>query len=193
MALTSQQKTTLKAAILADATLGPLFTAGASGVVEQGINTTVSPPFLIWSEAADVAAILNGVDGTKYTPSDTPALGDSQAQAALFLNRAHQILIKQQNLIMYTVGRQTLDCRTVGVRTALRDAVINVPAGASGANVSPGGASGVNVMSACVRHATFAEKALAGASTPLGTVQGNDATFIGRVTGDEVSQMMAGV
>lgn len=191
MSLTPQQKTTLKAAILAaGGAITEAFNAGANTEVRDLCNAPSSPPHLLWDRAASIDAIAAAVDVTKYTPSDTPTLADTPAQAALYLNRSQAILVKQAALAFYTQGRgTTLDASKLGVRVGLRDATIQVPAGANGALTAPGGASGVNVLTACTRVATFAEKVLSGPASPLGGVQGNTPGFEGQLETSDIDTL----
>ena len=80
-----------------------------------------------------------------------------------------------------TQGRDTINTARVTIRGSLRDAVIAIPSGAAGANVTAGGASGVNVLTPCTRPATRAEKLLATASQPSDTT----GTVTARVMGYE--------
>jgi hypothetical protein len=64
----------------------------------------------------------------------------------------------------------------------LRDAVVAVPAGAGGSNVSPGGVSGATVLNACVRDALRIEAILAGGDATTGTVTAKLLGFEGAIS-----------
>ena len=93
------------------------------------------------------------------------------------------------NLQMMTQGRAALDASKPNIRSGLRDAVIQLPAGSGGAAVTAAGASGVNVLNACTRSATEAEKILATASSgsdTTGSVTARVLGFEGFLSGQDV-------
>jgi hypothetical protein len=144
MSLTTQQLQTLKTAIAADPVLAakPNNSDGAFDIA-AAMNLPVAAN--VWRTDARVQAINDAINWSLYTPTDTPD------GTATWTNRILAIQTKQMNLQLMLQGRDTVDASKANVRAGLRDAVIAVPAGASGAAVSPGGASGVNVMNACIR------------------------------------------
>ena len=178
MALTTAQLQAIKADIAANGDMNTLpANSDGSYDIARLYNQPASPAFTVWRSDASVSEILDGIDFTKYTPVDAPEA------TGIFTARAQSIQIKQMNLQNMIQGRDTLNTAKVTIRASLRDAVIAIPAGASGVSVSPGGASGVNVLNACVRNATRAEKLLANTS------QGSDTTgtVTARVMGFEGS------
>lgn len=122
-------------------------------------------PFTAWNSQSSVNAVLDAIDFSKYTPNDA---ADS---TTIYLNRALLAQTKQMNLQLLTMGRTTLDASKTTIRASLRDAVISVPTGTSGAATAPGGASGVNVLNACTRQTvTRLENLFASAPVATGTV-----------------------
>jgi hypothetical protein len=117
-----------------------------------------------WQTQTPVVDILNSITWTSFTPVDA---ADS---TATYTNRLGVINIKQMNLQNLLFGRTTLDCSLSGIRSALRDCVIALPAGTAGANVSAGGSSGVNVLTACTRAVTRLENLFVTTTATTGTV-----------------------
>lgn len=192
--LTLQQQTVLKAAILAAG--GPIlaaWNAGQSDVVRQLCNVDASGPVAVWRTDAQVNAILDGIDFTKYTPNDAPSIGasDTAAVAAglLYLNRSMNSQIKQINLQLMLQGRATIDASKTLIRAALRDAVTSVPTGTGGVNSSPGGSNGATALAACLRNATFAESALKGANATTGATTAALLSFEGQITTADIDQL----
>lgn len=172
--LTTQQLQAIKADIAASADMNTLpANSDGSYDIARLYNMPAVPAFLVWRTDAPVTDILDGIDFTKYTPADAPEA------TGIYTARAQSIQIKQMNLQNMIQGRDKLNTAKVTIRASLRDAVIAIPAGASGANVSPGGASGVNVLNACVRNATRIEKLLANASQGSDTTGGITARVMG--------------
>lgn len=192
MPLTTQQKATLKAAILAAG--GAITTAyqqGASAQVADLCNQPSSPAVKVWRTDTPSGEILDAIDWTRYTPNTTPLLADTAAQAALFLNRAMLIQTKQMNLQTMT-RRDFLDCSKAGTRAGLSDAVINIPAGNSGAMVSAGGSSPDqwgNVAAVCQRTATFAEAALRGADATTNSQTAARLVFEGQISVQDIDSL----
>jgi len=169
--LTSAQLTTLRNAITANPTWSAVPNDPDGHLaLAQTLNAPASPTFSVWRTDCRVEDIYNAVNWAAYTPVDAVLGSDSGDTLHRKNGWLLSIQVKQMNLQIMTQGRATLNTAFVNVRAGLRDAVIQVPAGTGGANVSPGGASGVNVLAACVRNATEAEKVLATAS------QGSDTT-----------------
>ena len=108
----------------------------------------------IWRTDAQVDAILDAIDWSKYTPADT---ADT---TTIFSNRVLAIQTKQMNLQNMLIGRDFLNTAKPNIRAGLRDAVIAVPAGVSGAAVSPGGPGGSVVLAVCLRKANNVEVVL---------------------------------
>lgn len=183
MALTSAQLATLKAAILADPVFStyPL-TSGTSYEIAVAFNQLASPTFNVWRTEAPVKYIYDAIDWSKYTPVD------AAAENMIGLQRLMIIQTKQMNLQNLLIGRDTVDASKSNTRGGLRDAVIALPAGAAGANVTAGGSSGVNVLNACIRPATRAEKLFTLGPATTGTVTADIMGFEGLLSQDDVQQ-----
>jgi len=164
MALTSAQQAAIKADILANPDLSaqPNNSDGAFEIARL-YNLPASPTFLVWRTDAPTADIFDSINWSLYTPSDSPD------NTATYTNRLLAIQTKQMNLQNMLVGRDTLNCAKANIRAGLRDAVIQIPAGAGGAMVSPGGVSGATVLAVCTRNATRLEKLLSTGSVTTGT------------------------
>lgn len=184
MSLSAAQLSALKTAITSNPAWGALpNTSDGNFELARLLNQTASPTFTVWRTDASTASIFDAIDFSKYTPND------AADNTATFTNRALLAQIKQMNLQTMLQGRTSINAALVSVRAGLRDAVISVPTGVSGANTSPGGASGVNVLNACTRLATEAEKILATASQgsdTTGTVTARVMGFEGSVTAQDV-------
>jgi hypothetical protein len=163
--MTPEQLAIIKADIAASADMNTLpNNSDGSFEIARLYNLPASPTFSVWRTDASVDAIMDAINFSLYTPNDAPD------NTATYTNRALNIQTKQINLQLMTQGRTTLNCAKVNIRGGLRDAVIQVPSGASGAMTAPGGASGATVLNNCTRPATRLEKLLAAAS------QGSDTT-----------------
>ncbi|MEY5099974.1 MAG: hypothetical protein RJA36_2693 [Pseudomonadota bacterium] len=186
MALTSTQLQALKTAINGNGAWSS-FAQNSDGYVAlaQALNQPASPTFTVWRTEVPTTTVLDAIDFSKFTPS--AALDDATLSTQLIATQRQAQLLaiqtKQMNLQMMTQGRAALDASKPNIRGGLRDAVIQLPSGSSGAFVSAAGASGVNVLNACTRAATEAEKILVTAS------QGSDTTgtVTARVMGFEGS------
>ena len=154
MALTAAQIPTLKAAIAAetDPAFVELRNAGATGAMAEWFNVAADPEHLVWRTEARVNDINDAILWDRYTPTDTID------GTAVFTNRMLAIQTKQLNLQLMLQGRDTINATKANVRAGLRDAVVGVPSGVSGALTSPGGSSGATVLAACTRKATRGEK-----------------------------------
>jgi hypothetical protein len=146
-----------------------------------------------WRSDAPVNGILDAITWASYTPSDAVAGGDTDPLLSVKIGRLLTVQTKQINLQLMLQGRDTLNCSRPNVRGGLRDAVIQVPTGASGALTSPGGGSGVTVLTQCVRPITRAEALLASnaqASDTTGTITARVLTFEGEVGVGEVGSLL---
>lgn len=186
MPLTTAQKATLKAAIQADAPLLALYTASPNGAqdVADELNKIATPAFKVWRTEAHVTDILDAVNWSLYTPVDAVDV------TVLFSNRLLMIQTKQMNLQNMLVGRDTINMSKSNIRAGLRDAVIQIPAGAGGSNVNPGGGSGATVLNVCVRDANRIEKILTTGTAQTGTVSADVMSFEGRITYQDVDAAM---
>lgn len=155
------------------------------------LNLTAAPDFLLWRTETPVEAIIDGIDGAKYTPVDSMPVADAATgNAAIhqFNGRLLAIQTKQMNLQSLLLGRTVLNCSRANVRAWLRDAVIQVPAGVAGANVNPGGTNANAVMTLCTRKATYGEKILAGAQETTGGVTASVIGYEGSISPQDVQQ-----
>ena len=185
--LTTAQLNALRAAIDANPTwvAFPQNSDGYFGLA-QVLNVRAVPDFKVWRTETPVTSIIDAITWSNYTPNDVVAGADTDPLLTRKIGWLLTVQTKQMNLQLMLQGRQALDCSRANVRAGLRDAVIAVPTGAGGANTSPGGASGVNVLNACTRLATEAEKILAGAQETTGSVTANVLGFEGALSPADV-------
>lgn len=183
MALTTAQKQTLKTAILNDATMNA-FPNNSDGNLDLAIylNKPATPTFNVWNPEAPVSAIQDAITWDKYTPTDTPD------NTATYTNRLLVLQTKQMNLQLMLQGKTYIDASKANVRAGLRDAVIALPSGVSGASTTAGGASGVNVLTACVRTANRIEKILTLGTASLGGVSADVMGYVGSITAADVEE-----
>jgi hypothetical protein len=184
MGLSTAQLLVLKNDILADPVLAakPLTSGGAYEIVEAYKLLTNT---LVWQTAVPNRLVFDAIDFSKYTPTDTPTTGDSSAVSATYLNRSQAILIKQANLLAF-LRNDSIDFSKANIRAGLRDSVIGLPSGVSGASASAGGASGVTVLTAGTRLANRIEKLLSLGSQTTGTVTADVMGWEGPVSTDDV-------
>ena len=143
----------------------------------------------IWRTDAPVDAIMDAITWDRYTPTD------AVDATALFANRAAVIRIKQANLLGMLAKANSLNMAKANIRAGLRDAVVAIPAGALGANVSPGGVNGATVLAACVRKATNAEMVLSTAAVTTGNTTARVPSYEESgiyITGQLVSDIQTG-
>lgn len=168
--MTPAQLTALRAACLADSGAQAFFAApgDAAGLLAylNGARATN-----VWRTDAPVNAIIDAITWTSYTPLDAVAATDPQLSQQIA--RLLTIQTKQMNLQLMLQGRDTINAARPNVRGGLRDAVVQIPSGAGGANTAPGGSNGSTVLAACVRPGTraevfLAEPAKASDTTPSG-------------------------
>lgn len=192
MALSNAQLQALKTAITENPTWSafPQTTDGYIALA-QTLNQIAAPTFPVWRTEVPTTVVMDAIDFSKYTP--TGALDDSTLSTQLIATQRQAQLLaiqtKQMNLQMMTQGRTTLDASKPNIRGGLRDAVIQLPAGSNGAGVTAAGVSGVNVLNACTRSATEAEKILATASRgsdTTGSVTARVLGFEGFLSGQDV-------
>lgn len=185
MTLTPAQQATLKANVLADPAFNglPQNSDGAFAIADE-YNKVASPDFMVWNDKTPVQNIFDAITFANYTPVD---VADG---TALYTNRLLSIQTKQMNLQNMLVGKETVDASKANIRAGLRDAVIQLPSGTSGALVSAGGASGVTVLTAMTRKALRVEKALNAGSATTGSTTANLLGYIGTVSYQDVLQAM---
>lgn len=183
--LTPAQTATFKADVLADSTFSNVpHTSDGAFVIEAAYNAPSATNFLVWRTDVPVSNIYDSIDWTKYTPADTPDA------TVTFTNRALVIQTKQMNLQNILQGRATIDASKANTRAGLRDAVIALPAGASGASIAAGGASGVATLTACTRIATRLEQLLVTSSPTTGKVTAGVMGFEGQISYSDVQTAM---
>lgn len=185
--LTTAQLQALKTAINGNPTWAA-YPMGSDGyfALAQVLNATATPAFAVWRTDAPVANIIDAITWANYTPNDAVGGSDTDPLLSRKIGWLLTAQTKQMNLQLMLQGRDSLNCSKATLRAGLRDAVILVPTGAGGANTSPGGASGVNVLNACTRSATEAEKILAGPAEQTGTVTANVLGFEGALTAQDI-------
>ena len=188
MALTTAQQTTLKNYILSDPILNayPQNSDGAYAINEELKKYPVTD-FLVWNPVTPVQDIIDAVDGSKYTPSDTiPTTTTELSQ--IYQSRILACQTKQISLQTLIFGRDTINASKSNIRAWLRDAVIQVPSGTNGAFTAPGGSSGATALTACLRKANTIEKVLSSGTATTGTVTANLLTFSGTLSYQDVEQ-----
>lgn len=187
--LTIAQKATLKAAINANPAWAayPNDSDGAYNLA-QVLNQKASPAFKVWRTEAPTDAIMDAIAFSSYTPNDAVLSSDTDPALSRKIGWLLTIQTKQMNLQLMVQGRQSIDTSKANVRAGLRDAVILVPAGAGGTNVSPGGASGATVMTACLRDATEAEKILTTGHQSTGGVTADVMGYEGSISPQDVQE-----
>lgn len=158
--MNSAQIQLIKADMLAKMAVGQPLNGLQEPAIAAYYNTATAND--IWRTDAPVDDIVDAVSWDKYTPVD---VADA---TALYTNRLLIIQTKQMNLQSMLIGRAIVNAAKANIRGGLRDAVVAIPAGALGANVSPGGASGATVLLACIRKATNAEMVLSTAAATTG-------------------------
>lgn len=185
--MTDAQLTALRAACFADPTAAAFFAPGDGKATGLQAYLNGASGTNVWRTDASVDAIMDAIDFSKYTPNDTVLAADTDPALSRKIGWLLTVQTKQMNLQLMLQGRQTINAAKVNVRAGLRDAVIQVPTGANGANTSPGGASGVTVLNNCARVANRAELMLAAASQAsdqTGSTTARVMTFEGEV--DEI-------
>lgn len=179
MALTPAQLQAIKTEIANDVALSSQAQSGdGADAIATALNALAAPAFQVWRTEAQVKDIFDAINWALYTPVDAVD-GSTAHQERLLI-----IQTKQLNLQNMTIGREKLDASKANIRAGLRDAVIQVPAGAAGVAVAPGGASGANVLNAMIRSATRAEKVLvqAGGQVATGGIAASLLGFEGLIT-----------
>lgn len=185
MELTTQQKTTLKAFVEADATLNAIpKTPDGAFDLAVALNSAASPAFYVWQSAVPIDAITSAIDWAKMTPAQAiPATG-SDAQLA-WIARANMCQGKQFNLQNLLIGKQTIAANLPNIRAAFQDCLTGLPSTPAGGNQQAGWNAVQLVMS---RVATVLEKLF---STGTGT-QASPATMAveGSLNASEVQSIM---
>lgn len=180
MALTDAQKTTLAAGIRAETNPGVVAALAIRNDVFLTEWLNADSAQVAWNPRTNVRSIVDSISWDKFTPVDA---ADS---TVFYSNRLLLIQTKQMNLQTILSGRDTLDATLPNIRAALRDAVITLPAGTAGATISAGGAGGVNVLTACTRPVTNAERYLGGIDATTGPVTAKVLNWTGTVSNNDV-------
>lgn len=181
MPFTTQQLQTLKAAIIADAELNALpNNSDGNFAVAALLNQTSNPAVMFWDTRAPTAVLMDAIDFSKYTQADVV---DGTATQT---NRLLAVQTKQMNIQIIMYGREIVDMSKATIRASIRDAVIQIPAGVSGGDVTSAGASGANVLSAGRRVGTRLEVILTSGTAQTGTVTGNLYGYEGSISYQEV-------
>lgn len=85
--LNAQQLVTLRAAVIADGTAGPLLAAGNAAGLREHLNALASPPYTLWrTHVTQDEIMLNGFDWTRV---DNLSNGAARVWEWLFDNEAH--------------------------------------------------------------------------------------------------------
>lgn len=179
--LTPAQQAIVKAYILADPVMSAKPQNGDGDYeIAELFNAQSSPSFMVWSKNVPVQDIYDAIDWSKYTPVD------AADPTVLQTNRLLIIQTKQMNLQNMLQGRETIDASKTKIRAGLRDAVIAIPAGASGAAVVAGGASGATVLATCQRNALLIEKILSTTTATTGSTTANLLDYVGQISYQDV-------
>lgn len=180
--LTQSQYAQLKTFINAET--NPTFVgyrnAGSTGQMAEWLNLYPAADYMLWNTRTKVSEILDSISWDKYTPTD---VADN---TATFTNRILSVQTKQMNLQNMLIGRDSIDASKANIRAGLRDAVIQLPTGASGAATTAGGANGATVLTACTRKATNGEKYFATVSATNGTVSAFLPVVEGKFSNEDV-------
>jgi hypothetical protein len=189
MALTPAQNTAILADIAANADMNtqPATNVGCQVIADlyNAASTTD-----VWRTDAGVTAVADGIDWTKFVPTDgVPAINSLSGNGELQQHSSRVLVAqtKQATLQLMLQARTTIDGSKANIRAGLRDAVTNLPTGSGGALVSAAGTGGVNVLTPLVRKATRAEKLFAISSAVTGAVTANLLVFEGQVTRDDIA------
>lgn len=184
MALTTEQKQTLKTAINAETNVA--FVALRQTNDEQGMadfyNVLTSPAWYAWRPVSSVPDVLNSISWASLTPADA-ADGTS-----LFTNRALVCQAKQLNLQIILQGQQQVATGKLNIRQGLSDALQNVPAGVGGALVDAGWA-GANKVKAVINRVVRRGERIFASGTGTTAVPG-ELTFEGTFSAQDISDAL---
>ena len=159
---------TLRTDVLGHADTLAAYNAGDRIALAALYNANASPEANVWDWNTPTDRIHDAIDYTKFTPVD------AAAENLIGSQRLLMIQTKQMNLQNMLMGKASVDATKANLRAGLRDALINLPAGTSGANVQAAGASAVTAMTACTRPAKCSrlEKLFTTGQATTGTVTG---------------------
>jgi hypothetical protein len=147
--MTPEQITALHIKVIADPTSLALILARDTPGLKTYLNATASPDFFVWRSATPADEINDSIQWDRLTPKDVP---DS---LVLYTNRAMACSIRQMNLEIQLLGKNTVNTAKANIRKAFQDALTDVPSDVGGANRQAGWAAVKNIIS---RPATVAEK-----------------------------------
>lgn len=189
MAMNASQLLTFKSAIAAetDSFFVTLRNGGETGQMAAWYSDFPPVDYPVWDISTPIDRVYDSISWDKYTPSDVPD------GTALFTNRLLIIQTKQMNLQNMLQGRSYVDASKMNIRMGLRDAVIALPAGASGVNVSAAGSSGVTILTALTRKANRLEKLFATGSAITGTVTASLLVVTGSCSNDDIVNALRAV
>lgn len=155
------------------ATILAWYNANASGQTDNAaialLNALVSPNYFVWNPTVLKTALKAQVSAANYTPSDAPDT------TLLYQNRAMLCELKQSSIVWLTQPSgtfpDTIDCSVAGVRQNLKDAMISIPSGTSGANQDAGWGNATTpgtVRTVMMRPCTVLEKLFVSAGSGAG-------------------------
>ena len=170
MSLTAAQLTTLGTDIAANnntapGTSGPIsalvHSQDNADAVAQWYNLVAAGPFVVWRDLS-MDVVLGLIVNANMTPLDDPptdiAAADYLQRNALWQARDLACQGKALNLQNLTISRSFAPMKRSGYRTALQDALTNLPAGTAGAKIAAGW---VGVRDAAKFNSTNGEKLFA--------------------------------
>jgi hypothetical protein len=170
MALTTQQLTTLKAAINANPTWAAFPNSGDGNFdLARVLSGQATPAFWVWSTTADVQSIRAAVIWANLTPADVP--DGTQTWA----NRSLHCQGKQFNLQLLIPMTGTLNASDINLRNGVQDALTGVRSGVAGASQSAGWTA---VQGTLARRATNIEQILADTTNGNGSTKPLSATMV---------------
>lgn len=182
MALTPEQIPVLRTALLADTNPDVVAARDARNDTEVARLYNLPSTFVAWKKDTSKSDIFGALTWKNFTPVDAPD------GTVIWSNRCFLCQCKQMNLqTMLISPGNMLDMSDSGIRDGIKDAVQNLPAGASGALLDAGWAA-VKVVS--IRFATVAEKVFATGTGTNGTP--GLLVFSGAVTIDDIGKALNG-
>lgn len=197
LGFTTPQLTTLKADIIAKQGAGqPLEGVTNEETIANYYNALSATS--VWRTNTPAKEIADQIDWSKYTPVDSvPSINSLSGNGELHTFIARLLVIQTKQFNMQTLLPKetgaTMDTSKANIRGGLRDAVISLPAGASGASISAGGAGGANVLNACVRLARRVEALFASAPVATGPVSAGIMGWEGDISAQFVSDLLGGL
>lgn len=181
--MTPSQLQTLKAAIAAETnqTFVDLRTAADETGMAAWYNADAA--FQVWKSSTDAASLFNAITWKSLTPAD------AADGTALFTNRALVCQAKQINLQIILQGQTSIATGKVSLRQGLTDALLDVPAGASGALLDAGWLGAGKVKATIQRSCNRVERIWA-TGTGTANTPGDLGEFEGTVTVQNISDAL---